>query len=76
MKVARFSAGTGARYGIIDGDEIVVLTGDPMFNGFETTDERLPLADIKLLAPVIPRSDSIFKKSNTSNVEISGGLFL
>ncbi|MBH0116052.1 fumarylacetoacetate hydrolase family protein [Salinibacterium sp. NG253] len=56
MKVARFSAGQGARYGVIDGDEIVVLTGDPMFNGFETTDERLPLADIKLLAPVIPRS--------------------
>ena len=56
MKVARFSAGAGARYGIIDGDEIVVLTGDPMFNGFETTDERLPLSDIKLLAPVIPRS--------------------
>jgi 2-keto-4-pentenoate hydratase/2-oxohepta-3-ene-1,7-dioic acid hydratase in catechol pathway len=56
MKVARFSSGTGARYGIIDGDEIVVLTGDPMFNGFETTDERLPLAEIKVLAPVIPRS--------------------
>ena len=56
MKVARFSAGTGARYGIIDGDDIVVLTGDPMFNGFETTDERLPLTGIKLLAPVIPRS--------------------
>jgi len=56
MKVARFSSGTGARYGIIDGDEIVVLTGDPMFNGFETTDERLPLSEIKMLAPVIPRS--------------------
>ncbi|EPR77647.1 Fumarylacetoacetate hydrolase family protein [Leifsonia rubra CMS 76R] len=56
MKVARFSSGTGARYGIIDGDEIVVLTGDPMFNGFETTDERLPLAEIKIVAPVIPRS--------------------
>ncbi len=56
MKVARFSSGTGARYGIIDGDEIVVLTGDPMFNGFESTDERLPLSEIKMLAPVIPRS--------------------
>ncbi|WP_341954216.1 fumarylacetoacetate hydrolase family protein [Salinibacterium sp. TMP30] len=56
MKVARFSSGTGARYGIIDGDEIVVLTGDPMFNGFETTDERLPLSEIKIVAPVIPRS--------------------
>jgi 2-keto-4-pentenoate hydratase/2-oxohepta-3-ene-1,7-dioic acid hydratase in catechol pathway len=56
MKVARFSSGTGARYGIIDGDEIVVLTGDPMFNGFETTEERLPLSEIKIVAPVIPRS--------------------
>jgi len=56
MKVARFSSGTGARYGIIDGDEIVVLTGDPMFNGFESTDERLPLSEIKIVAPVIPRS--------------------
>jgi 2-keto-4-pentenoate hydratase/2-oxohepta-3-ene-1,7-dioic acid hydratase in catechol pathway len=56
VKVARFSSGTGARYGIIDGDEIVVLTGDPMFNGFETTDERLPLSEIKIIAPVIPRS--------------------
>ncbi|GAA1226545.1 fumarylacetoacetate hydrolase family protein [Rhodoglobus aureus] len=56
MKVARFSSGTGARYGIIDGDEIVVLTGDPMFNGFEPTEERLPLSEIKIVAPVIPRS--------------------
>jgi 2-keto-4-pentenoate hydratase/2-oxohepta-3-ene-1,7-dioic acid hydratase in catechol pathway len=56
MKVARFSSGTGARYGIIDGDDIVVLTGDPMFNGFEPTDERIPLSEIKIVAPVIPRS--------------------
>ena len=27
-----------------------------MFSGFDTTDERIPLADVKLLAPVIPRS--------------------
>jgi 2-keto-4-pentenoate hydratase/2-oxohepta-3-ene-1,7-dioic acid hydratase in catechol pathway len=56
VEVARFSSGTGARYGIIDGDEIVVLTGDPMFNGFEPTEERLPLSEIKIVAPVIPRS--------------------
>jgi 2-keto-4-pentenoate hydratase/2-oxohepta-3-ene-1,7-dioic acid hydratase in catechol pathway len=56
MKVARFSSGTGARYGIIDGDDIVVLTGDPMFNGFEPTDERVPLSEAKIVAPVIPRS--------------------
>ena len=56
MKIARFSTGGDPRFGIVDDDEIVVLRGDPMFSGFDTTEERIPLADVKLLAPVIPRS--------------------
>jgi len=56
VKIARFSNGGDPRFGIVDGDEIVVLTGDPMFSGFDTTEERIPLADVRLLAPVIPRS--------------------
>ena len=56
MKIARFSNGGDPRFGIVDGDEIVVLTGDPMFSGFDTTEERIPLAEVRLLAPVIPRS--------------------
>jgi 2-keto-4-pentenoate hydratase/2-oxohepta-3-ene-1,7-dioic acid hydratase in catechol pathway len=57
MKIARFSvAGSDPRYGILDGDDYVVLTGDPMFSGFDTTGERVPAAQAKLLAPVIPRS--------------------
>jgi len=57
MKIARFSLNDGnPRFGIVDGDDLVVLVGDPMFSGFETLDERVPIADVKLLAPVIPRS--------------------
>ena len=56
MKIARFSTSGDPRFGIVDDDEIVVLRGDPMFSGFDTTEERIPLADVKLLAPVIPRS--------------------
>ncbi len=57
MRIARFSQGGGnPRYGIVDGDELVVLAGDPMFSGFDTLDERIAIADVKLLAPVIPRS--------------------
>ena len=56
MKIARFSTGGDPRYGILDGDELVVLKGDPMFAGFDPIDERVPLASAKLLAPVIPRS--------------------
>ncbi len=57
MKIARFSVSGGdPRYGILDDDHYVVLSGDPMFSGFDTTGERVPVAEAKLLAPVIPRS--------------------
>ena len=56
MKIARFSHNDGIQYGILDGQDLVVLNGDPMFAGYETTGERIPLADAALLAPVIPRS--------------------
>ena len=56
MKIARFSTDGDPRYGIVDGDDLVVLAGDPMFSGFQPTDERVPLDSAKLLAPVIPRS--------------------
>ncbi|WP_029144405.1 fumarylacetoacetate hydrolase family protein [Microbacterium luticocti] len=56
MRIARFSHQDGIRYGIVDETELVVLDGDPMFAGFDTTGERIPLADVALLAPVIPRS--------------------
>jgi 2-keto-4-pentenoate hydratase/2-oxohepta-3-ene-1,7-dioic acid hydratase in catechol pathway len=56
VKIARFSHNDAIRYGILDEGELVVLAGDPMFAGFETTGERVPLGDVALLAPVIPRS--------------------
>jgi 2-keto-4-pentenoate hydratase/2-oxohepta-3-ene-1,7-dioic acid hydratase in catechol pathway len=56
VKIARFSHQDAIRYGIVDDAELVVLAGDPMFAGFDTTGERVPLADAALLAPVIPRS--------------------
>jgi len=56
VRIARFSHQDAIRYGIVDGTDLVVLAGDPMFAGFETTGERVPLGDAALLAPVIPRS--------------------
>ncbi|UWF78408.1 MULTISPECIES: fumarylacetoacetate hydrolase family protein [Microbacterium] len=56
MKIARFSHNDGIHFGILDDDALVVLAGDPMFAGFETTGQRVPLSDAALLAPVIPRS--------------------
>ncbi|HKH08576.1 MAG TPA: Rv2993c-like domain-containing protein, partial [Agromyces sp.] len=58
MKIARFSHENAIAFGIVDEeeDELVVLKADPMFAGYEPTGERVPLAEAKLLAPVIPRS--------------------
>ncbi|CDJ98830.1 conserved hypothetical protein [Microbacterium sp. C448] len=56
MKIVRFSHEESIRYGIVDGTDLVVLEGDPMFAGFGTTGERVPLGEVSLLAPVIPRS--------------------
>lgn len=71
MKVARFQFEGEISYGILDGaDETVAIDGgadqseveivelkkDPMFAGYETTGRRLRLSEVRLLAPVIPRS--------------------
>lgn len=59
MRIARFSHQDAIRFGIVDGTDLVVLAGDPLFAGFETTGERVPLGEAALLAPVIPRSKII-----------------
>jgi 2-keto-4-pentenoate hydratase/2-oxohepta-3-ene-1,7-dioic acid hydratase in catechol pathway len=56
VRIARFSHNGAIEYGIVDERDLVVLKGDPMFAGFETTGERVPISDVALLAPVIPRS--------------------
>jgi 2-keto-4-pentenoate hydratase/2-oxohepta-3-ene-1,7-dioic acid hydratase in catechol pathway len=57
VKIARFAIdGVDPRYGIVDGDELVVLAGDPMFSGYGTTGERVAISEARMLAPVIPRS--------------------
>jgi 2-keto-4-pentenoate hydratase/2-oxohepta-3-ene-1,7-dioic acid hydratase in catechol pathway len=61
VKIARFSHGGALAFGILDEEERewVVLSGDPMYSGYETTGERVKLADATLLAPVLPRSKVI-----------------
>lgn len=67
MRIARFTTGDEPQYGVITGDvddlgipdpdaTIVALAGDPLYVGVQLTDTELKLADVRLLAPVIPRS--------------------
>ncbi len=59
MQIVRFRHDDAIAFGVVDGDEVVSFAGDPMFAGFETIDERIPLSEVTLLAPAIPRSKVI-----------------
>ena len=63
MRIVRFSApaelgvGSDPLFGILnDQESILVLRGDPIYSGIVPQDKTLKLSDVKLLAPVIPRS--------------------
>ena len=53
MKWCRFSSGNGISYGIIEGDNVVEVDGNP-FDGYTKTSKSQPLASVKLEVPVIP----------------------
>ena len=67
MRIARFTTGEDPRFGVVTGelDEhgeldpdavVVALAGDPLYVGVHLTEEQHRLADVRLLAPVLPRS--------------------
>jgi 2-keto-4-pentenoate hydratase/2-oxohepta-3-ene-1,7-dioic acid hydratase in catechol pathway len=62
VRIARFTTGGDPRYAIVDGgpgaEELLVVSGDPIYQAIQPTGERVRLAEdgVRLLAPVIPRS--------------------
>ncbi|HEX3930474.1 MAG TPA: fumarylacetoacetate hydrolase family protein [Nocardioides sp.] len=67
MRIARFTTGDDPLFGVVTGevdqfgqpsdDTVVVeLAGDPLYAGLQPTQSEHRLADVRLLAPVIPRS--------------------
>ena len=60
MRIARFTAGEEPVYGVVEsvaGQQIVAaVAGDPLYQGAGLTGQRWDLDDVRLLAPVIPRS--------------------
>jgi 2-keto-4-pentenoate hydratase/2-oxohepta-3-ene-1,7-dioic acid hydratase in catechol pathway len=72
MRVARFSHNEEVRFGIVDGDELVVLKGHPLVNMYETTGDRIPLAEVKLLAPTMPSKVVCVGKNYQAHVDEMG----
>ncbi len=61
MRIARFTTGEDPAYGLVDGagEKIAEITGDPLYTKIELTGATHLVADVRLLAPVIPRSKVI-----------------
>ncbi len=58
VRIARFTTGDDPRFALVEDDTLVVVSGDPLYMAVQPTGERVPLDrdDVRLLAPVIPRS--------------------
>ena len=67
MRIARFTTGEEPQFGVVTGevDEfgqpeddsvVLALAGDPLYMGVKPLEEQHRLADVRLLAPIIPRS--------------------
>ncbi len=61
MRIARFTTGDDPVYGLVDGagEKIAEVTGDPLYQRIELTGATHLVEDVRLLAPVIPRSKVI-----------------
>ncbi|HSO63825.1 MAG TPA: fumarylacetoacetate hydrolase family protein [Ornithinibacter sp.] len=61
MRIARFTTGDDPAYGLVDGagEKIAEITGDPLYQRIELTGAVHEVDDVRLLAPVIPRSKVI-----------------
>ncbi|MDR0627184.1 MAG: fumarylacetoacetate hydrolase family protein [Bifidobacteriaceae bacterium] len=63
MRIARFTLDLDPQYGVVEGEEgdevIHAIAGDPLYTEIAPTGKTYPIDDVRLLAPVIPRSKLI-----------------
>ena len=63
MRIARYTTGEDPTYGIVEGEPgtqwIAEIQGDPLHQPVVFTGNRVLLEDVRLLAPIIPRSKVI-----------------
>ncbi|MCF2707133.1 fumarylacetoacetate hydrolase family protein [Arcanobacterium haemolyticum] len=58
MKLARLGLDQGPRYAVLDDEnnQYVILADDPMFGKIEPTGQRLNVGEVRVVAPMLPRS--------------------
>lgn len=72
MRIARFSTDDGMSFGVIEDDTVAAISahpfGDPVFTG-----ERFALADVRLLAPILPSKVVAIGKNYAAHAQEMGG---
>jgi 2-keto-4-pentenoate hydratase/2-oxohepta-3-ene-1,7-dioic acid hydratase in catechol pathway len=72
VRIARFTVEDEVDFGVVEGDEIAQITGHP-FAPFTFTGYRYPIADIRLLAPIIPSKVVAVGKNYADHAKEMGG---
>jgi 2-keto-4-pentenoate hydratase/2-oxohepta-3-ene-1,7-dioic acid hydratase in catechol pathway len=78
VRIARFTTGDGASFGVLDGDPergdltVRAIDGHP-FAPFQVVGDPLPVADVRLLAPVLPSKVVAVGRNYAEHVAEMGG---
>ncbi|ETK31865.1 fumarylacetoacetate hydrolase family protein [Microbispora sp. ATCC PTA-5024] len=74
MRIARFSKGDGVAFGAVeDGGEVVARINGHPFGGVEFTGERFPVAEVRMLAPMLPSKIVCIGKNYADHAREMGG---
>jgi 2-keto-4-pentenoate hydratase/2-oxohepta-3-ene-1,7-dioic acid hydratase in catechol pathway len=72
VRIARFTFADEVDFGVVEDDEIAQITGHP-FAPFTFTGYRYPIADVRLLAPIIPSKVVAIGKNYAEHAQEMGG---
>ncbi|MCP2339815.1 fumarylacetoacetate hydrolase family protein [Actinomadura rupiterrae] len=72
MRIARFSTGEGMSFGVVEENTIAAIAAHP-FGDLTFTGHRFPLADVRLLAPILPSKVIAIGKNYAEHAREMGG---
>lgn len=72
MRIARYAFDEDVSFGVVEGDAVAEMAGHP-FGTVELTGVRRPLADVRLLAPMLPSKVVAIGKNYADHATEMGG---
>ncbi|MEW9534085.1 fumarylacetoacetate hydrolase family protein [Microbispora sp. NPDC049125] len=74
MRIARFSTGDGVAFGVVEeGEQVIARIAGHPFGGVELTGERYPLAEVRVVAPMLPSKVIGIGKNYADHAREMGG---